>query len=171
MDAAERALFKSERERQKLNQAQVASAGGITQGTISKIEIEPDYDPSISVFRGALRGINMTLSSFFARIEGLPAQASTAHNSHPPELSEQGGGDDERAMAILAQLPPHAGASRATMAVIDYLVGALVRARRSAEVYRSSPSDSGDTPRRPPRRPGHSRQSDRRPRSGRRRKE
>lgn len=69
MEPGVRELFKAERERLGLTQPEVAAKGGATQGTISKIEIDPDYNPSVGNFKKALAGIGHTLSSFFAHIE------------------------------------------------------------------------------------------------------
>jgi len=70
MERATRDLFRAERRRRKLNQTQVASAAGVKQGTISKIESDAKYEPSLTVFRKAVGGLGMTLSAFFAQIEG-----------------------------------------------------------------------------------------------------
>lgn len=100
MTSAERELFKKERVRLGLNQEQAAAAGGISQGTISKIEIEPDYDPSISAFRNALKGVGLTLSTFFTQIEGLPMPEVRTQDR--PATIPPIGFDDE----ALSTLPP-----------------------------------------------------------------
>ncbi len=48
MDGGARAFFKSERDRLGMTQEQVAEKSGIRQGMISRLEIDPDYDPGIA---------------------------------------------------------------------------------------------------------------------------
>jgi transcriptional regulator with XRE-family HTH domain len=72
MDVRVRELFKAERERLRLTQTAVATAAHVTQGTISKIEIEPDYEPSVSIFERAVGGLGLTLLQFLTLLEGQP---------------------------------------------------------------------------------------------------
>lgn len=71
MNKVVRDFFVTLRENRHLTQTQVATRGRIKQSTISKIEIEPEYEPSVSVFVKALEGLGVTASAFFAHIEGL----------------------------------------------------------------------------------------------------
>src|SRR5438128_8875637 len=71
MTEDERKLFKTERKRRKLNQTQVGQAVA-RQSTISKIEIDPSYEPTLPVWRKALNGLRMTVLEFEARLRGLP---------------------------------------------------------------------------------------------------
>jgi transcriptional regulator with XRE-family HTH domain len=93
MDQAIRVFFRAERRRLKLSQTKVAEKAGIEQGTISKIEINPDYEPGFNTFRQAVAGLGMTLSKFFAQIEGqtVNLELSSAFHSQrriPPLLEE-----------------------------------------------------------------------------------
>lgn len=83
MDQQIREFFKAERERLDLNQTEVADRGGSKQSTISKIEIEPKYKPSVDVFQKAVRGIGHTMSSFFACIEGTAVPAQVVPDEPP----------------------------------------------------------------------------------------
>lgn len=69
MEKHEREYFIAERVRLKRSQQQVAAKGGATQGTISKIETDPTYQPSVDNFKRALKGIDHTLLSFFGHFE------------------------------------------------------------------------------------------------------
>lgn len=71
-----REFFRAERKRLKLNQENVADAGGLEQSTISKIERDPPYDPGIKSFLRAIRGLGMKPSEFFARFEQHVASSS-----------------------------------------------------------------------------------------------
>lgn len=64
-----RDFFRAERKRRGLNQTEVATEGGIEQSTISKIESDAPYQPSVAIFLGAIRGLHMTASEFFAKFE------------------------------------------------------------------------------------------------------
>jgi transcriptional regulator with XRE-family HTH domain len=71
-----RDFFRAERKRLKLNQEDVAEAGGIEQSTISKIERDPPYDPGLRSFLRAIRGLGMSASDFFGRFERYRAGLS-----------------------------------------------------------------------------------------------
>src|SRR6188768_4277553 len=64
-----REFFRAERRRLKLTQEQIAERGGSDQSTISKIERDPPYDPAVSSFLAAIKGLGMNPSEFFARFE------------------------------------------------------------------------------------------------------
>lgn len=64
-----RDFFRAERKRRGLNQTDVANNGGIEQSTISKIERDAPYQPSVAIFLGAIRGLGMTASQFFLKFE------------------------------------------------------------------------------------------------------
>jgi transcriptional regulator with XRE-family HTH domain len=78
MEKAIRDFFRAERRRLKMNQVDVAVAGGLSQGQISKIEKNEDHEPGLTVFRKAVQGLGMSLSVFFAAFEN---PASRAHPS------------------------------------------------------------------------------------------
>lgn len=92
MDKPERDLFKTTRDGLGLTQTAVAGLGGVKQSTISKIEIEPNYSPSVEAFRKALKGIGFTIVSFYAQIEGRnsPRPELADHDSLPALASEEG---------------------------------------------------------------------------------
>jgi transcriptional regulator with XRE-family HTH domain len=142
-------------------QGEIAAAGGLRQNAISKLESNDNLGPAVGTFVKAINGLGMSVSSFFSQIESGRVAAPTVQSTVSPEPSEQDAADDR---AVLAELPPHAAASRSTMAVIDYLVEALVRARAAAKVRGSTSGDRLDSPGRHQRRVRHSRQNDRRPR-------
>jgi len=64
-----REFFRSERKRLKLNQQTVANRGAIEQSTISKIERDAPYQPSVAIFIKAIRGLGMMPSAFFEKFE------------------------------------------------------------------------------------------------------
>lgn len=97
MTKAIRELFRAERKRLGLGQEHVAERGGASQSTISKIEIEPDYEPTVPVFEKAVRGLGMTLSSFFARIEGLSKSVGLGDNPASIKSSSRAASDEARA--------------------------------------------------------------------------
>jgi transcriptional regulator with XRE-family HTH domain len=140
MDERVRQFFKAERLRQGLNQTAVALRGGATQGTISKIEIEPDYDPSVDSFGKALTGIGHTFTSFFAHIENVTPTTVVSVDPLPP--AEQVATDER----LSTQLPKDEGTLRVALAVLEHLTGALLRARDAAKVRGSAASDRADPP-------------------------
>lgn len=71
-----RDFFRAERKRRGLNQTEVATEGGIEQSTISKIERDAPYQPSVAIFLGAIRGLRMTASEFFTKFEQHTANAA-----------------------------------------------------------------------------------------------
>lgn len=114
MDTDERELFKAERVRLHRTQKDVQDKSGIGQGLISRIEIDPTYNPTVAVFKRAVGGIDLTLSSFYARIEGLrtaepgtdnvspfPADLRTVSDEAPLVPSTR---DSDEAIATLAHL-------------------------------------------------------------------
>jgi transcriptional regulator with XRE-family HTH domain len=141
-----RDFFKTERQRLGLNQTAVADRAGLTQGMVSRIEIEPDYEPTVEVFEKAVTGLGLTLSSFFARIEALQSQTSSTDNLIPPEPSGRGVSDERPSPVRLPRDPDSMGAA---MAVIKYLTSELIRTRADAEMRRSAPSHRPDAPDRP----------------------
>lgn len=93
MEPTERDLFKAIREGLGRNQTEVGQRGGVKQSTISKIEIEPAYQPSVIVFRRALKGIDETFVSFYQRLDGVtPTERPQVadHESLPPLASFEG---------------------------------------------------------------------------------
>lgn len=64
-----RDFFRAERKRLDLNQAEVATSGGVEQSTISKIERDAPYEPSVAIFLRAIHGLGMTPAAFFAKFE------------------------------------------------------------------------------------------------------
>lgn len=77
MEKAIRDFFRAERRRLKKKQVDVALAGGLTQGQISKIENSEDHEPGLTVFRKAVQGLGMPLSAFFAAFENPGSHASS----------------------------------------------------------------------------------------------
>lgn len=79
----------SERERQGLNQKQLALKAGIDQGHLSKIENvddEPMRDLAARiVFQIIERGLDVSLPSFFAQIKGLQDAKLIDHTVASPE--------------------------------------------------------------------------------------
>lgn len=66
-----REFFRAERKRLGLNQSDVANDGGVEQSTISKIERDEPYEPSVTIFIRAIRGLGMSPAEFFAKFETL----------------------------------------------------------------------------------------------------
>lgn len=82
-----REFFRAERKRLELTQADVAAdSGGVDQGTISKIERDAPYEPSVIVFLRAIKGLGMTPSEFFARFEHESSAAAKRDRSGHSEL-------------------------------------------------------------------------------------
>lgn len=81
----------AERERQGLNQRELAAKAGLDQGHMSKIEdIDGQEMRDLAariVFQIIERGLGLTVSEFFARIEGLPDAATTSDDHGPSEVS------------------------------------------------------------------------------------
>jgi transcriptional regulator with XRE-family HTH domain len=75
-----RDFFKRERERLGRTQPDVAKKGGATQGTISKIETDPEYSPSVVNFQKALAGIDHTIVSFYIQLDSLQSVHKEVHS-------------------------------------------------------------------------------------------
>lgn len=56
-------------------QDEIATAGGLHQSAISKLEANDNRGPAVETFVKAIQGLGMSPSAFFARIEGVPASA------------------------------------------------------------------------------------------------
>lgn len=114
--------------------------------TISDIERGSVADPGLWTVVRLIEAIpGLTVSSFFAQVEGLPTRPISTDNSRTPEPSATGV-SDERSSSL--QLPHDPGTIDAAMAVIKYLTGELIRTRADAEERRPPPGDRADTPRR-----------------------
>jgi transcriptional regulator with XRE-family HTH domain len=100
-------------------------------------------NPTLERLEAIARGMQLTLSSFFARIEALQSPPTSADNSIPPEPSDKGV-SDERPSPV--RLPPDPDSMGAAMAVIRYLTSELIRTRADAEMRRSAPSHRPDAP-------------------------
>lgn len=91
MNEATRALFKRLRKRLQLTQAELGDIADIGQSTVSKLEIETEYDPSLSAFRKYAHGLQMTGSSLLAQIEVLQPQETAKDNQaiSPPAVASE----------------------------------------------------------------------------------
>jgi hypothetical protein len=115
--------------------------------TISDIERGTVADPGLWTVVRLVEAIpDLTVSAFFAQIEGLSAQQPPVENQRSPEPSDKGV-SDERPSPV--QLPFDPDSMGAAMAVIKYLTGELIRTRADAEVRRPPPGHRADTPDRP----------------------
>lgn len=132
MDKDERELFKAERQRLGLNQKDIEDKTGVGQGLISRIEIDPSYQPSLEIFKKAVTGIDLTLSSFYRRIEGLPETAPVEENSPPPSKRRAVRNETKT-------LVPSARDADEAIATLSELL-ALAREGRSALDRRQAPS-------------------------------
>lgn len=148
MEKTARDFLKAERQRLRLNQTALAQKAGITQGMVSKLEIDPDYEPTVVVLARAVRGLGLTLSEFFRQIEsGLPAE----------ELSTQDPPSRKAAHDESAQTPTEA----IQQTVIDTLADLLVKARTQADETNLRQGGDSRTPKPSPSR--RRRERDRRP--------
>jgi transcriptional regulator with XRE-family HTH domain len=76
--AAIREHFKRERDRRGLTQKEIAIAGDVDQGAISKLEADERYMPSLMTFLGAIQGLGYRQpSEFFHEIEQLTMTAGS----------------------------------------------------------------------------------------------
>lgn len=138
MDKAARDLLKSERRRLGLNQTALAEKAGIRQGMISRLEIDPDYEPTVVVLSRAVNGLGLTLSEFFRQLEtGLPAAELPGHDQRPSEnrgephdaRPQAQNEDDRRTISLLAKSTLEA---QETLAAAQASLAALVKATRDA---------------------------------------
>lgn len=80
-----REAFIAARKARGLTQEQVA---GIRQGMVSKLETNKNLGPTVAVFVKAVHGIGMSLSAFFAQLEGgSDAKLSPSGQGSPAEAS------------------------------------------------------------------------------------
>ena len=98
----------AERERQGLNQRELAAKAGLDQGHMSKIEnVDGEAMRDLAariVFQVVERGLGVPLSAFFARIEGVSAPASTqARADRLPSIAPSDR-DKETVIQTLAEL-------------------------------------------------------------------
>jgi transcriptional regulator with XRE-family HTH domain len=94
MEEGLRKAFRAERKRQQLNQTEVAKKAGIGQSTISKIETDSDYNPSLIEFQQAVAGLGMDLATFFVHI----AAQSRSDSTHDKAV-QKGGLPHDRAVS------------------------------------------------------------------------
>lgn len=153
MDAAARAAFKRRRKALKLNQTQVAQKAGVEQGTISKIEADPAYEPSVTVFQQALHGLDLTMSAFFRQLETLSRESEAdvqtsgaAREPHSAPAAESTVADDARA------LPSPVLIDAEGLVALGHAIG---RAIRTAARDQQAPSARPRRPKARPRAAGH----------------
>lgn len=132
MDEAIRKVFRAERKRRKLNQETVGERGGIDQATVSKIESDADYEPSLSVFGSAVRGLGISMSDFFLQIEGHGSSKTVSKPTHGGAVAIPPA-DEATARAVLA-----VGAQLAES--IENAIARLVDARRQTATPRGRAS-------------------------------
>jgi transcriptional regulator with XRE-family HTH domain len=70
--------FIEQRKSRGLNQDDVAKAGKIRQGYISKLESNLNQGPSVEIFTKAVEGLGITVSEFFRQIERQTDADSTS---------------------------------------------------------------------------------------------
>jgi transcriptional regulator with XRE-family HTH domain len=74
------------------SQEQIARAGGIKQNSISKLIANRKRGPTVATFVAAVRGLGISLSTFFAQLERFDGQLPTDGET-PPGIGR--GADDE----------------------------------------------------------------------------
>jgi transcriptional regulator with XRE-family HTH domain len=68
------------------NQDEIATASGLHQSAISKLESNDNLGPAVETFVKAIQGLGMSPSAFFARIEGVPAPAPSKADEGLPAI-------------------------------------------------------------------------------------
>lgn len=79
-------------QRPKMSQTRLGHAAAIAKSTVNRIENvygEPDHVPDIETIERWVLATGLTLSSFFARIEGLQAQPLVSTTTVPLAESEK----------------------------------------------------------------------------------
>jgi transcriptional regulator with XRE-family HTH domain len=94
-----RAAYKAARQERGLRQDQV---GDMAQGMISKLETNNNLGPTVGIFVRAIEGLGMSVSQFFAQIEGLPEPVRLGDDHGLPTKESA---TDEAVPAITAQNP------------------------------------------------------------------
>ncbi len=113
-----RDFFHAERKRLGLTQTEVANdSGGVDQGTISKIERDAPYEPSVMVFLRAIRGLGMKPSEFFQKFEQLGLTQSSvkvgqAEKTNVRLLTEEAGAHNTTSLRTQGVVDAHAATLR-----------------------------------------------------------
>lgn len=93
MDKDVRLLFLKLRKAQNKTQDDLEAASGVSQGLISRIEKDSDYQPTTDVFFRAVQGLGLRLSEFFAQLEsnGQMTGPVTLIGDNDPASPKKGG--------------------------------------------------------------------------------
>lgn len=89
MEQAKRALLRKLRKDRKWTQVDLERESGVAQGLISRMEGDPDYQPTNDVLERVVLGLGMSMGRFYGIIENR--QATTSESTSGTDLSQRGG--------------------------------------------------------------------------------
>lgn len=94
--AAVRAAIRAERTKRKWSLDDLAEKSGVHRMTIHEVETNAHGKPQLATVARLVEGMGLTLSAFFARIEGLQTTSAVTDNlpspiSIRPEVTQHGG--------------------------------------------------------------------------------